>query len=162
VSSVSWLVVIVRTTSTSFIAGTGLKKWSPSIRSGRPQLTAIAAIVRLDVFDAKIVAGGHTELNSFHSEFLRSRSSETASITISLSLNPRTSVMKLSLLRVASRCSGVIFSFFTAFARDLSTLARDFSLRLSEISRTIVWHPVIAQTCAIPLPISPPPSTPTR
>ena len=59
-SKVATLVVTVRTTSTSFISGTGLKKCRPTIRSGRVVAAAIAAIVRLDVFDAKIVCGGQS------------------------------------------------------------------------------------------------------
>src|SRR2546429_7687911 len=51
-------VVTVRTTSTRGIRGTGLKKCRPTKRSARRVAAAIAAIVRLDGLDAKIVAGG--------------------------------------------------------------------------------------------------------
>ena len=75
------LVVTVFTTSTSFIRGTGLKKCSPTMRSGRAVAAAIAAIVRLDVFEAKMVCCGQSASSSFHIPFLMSRSSITASIS---------------------------------------------------------------------------------
>src|SRR5207245_8844085 len=68
-------VVTVRTTSTSGISGTGLKKCKPTKRSARRVAAAMAAIVRLEVLDAKIVAGGHTPSGSFHRAFFKSRSS---------------------------------------------------------------------------------------
>lgn len=54
-SKVSGVVVTVRTTSTSCIRGTGLKKCSPTNRSARLVEAAMAAIVRLEVLEAKIV-----------------------------------------------------------------------------------------------------------
>src|SRR5207302_2539348 len=70
--NVSADVVTVRTTSTSGISGTGLKKCRPTKRSARRVAAAIAATVRLDVLDAKIVAGGHRPSSSFHRAFFRS------------------------------------------------------------------------------------------
>ena len=64
------LVVTVRTTSTSCISGTGLKKWSPTNRSARLVAAAIAAMVRLEVFEAKIVCAGQRASSSFHSVVL--------------------------------------------------------------------------------------------
>src|SRR6266700_604538 len=115
--NVSAEVVTVRTTSTSGISGTGLKKWSPTKRSPRWVAAAIAAIVRLDVFEAKMAAGPHRPSSSFHRAFLSSRSSVTA--------------------------------------RALSQTCWD-------TSRTVVSYPATAATWAIPLPMSPQPSTPTR
>src|SRR5256885_15325635 len=64
-SNVSVDVVPVRTTSTSGISGTGLKKCRPTKRSARLVAAAMAATVRLDVLEAKIVAGGHRPSSSF-------------------------------------------------------------------------------------------------
>src|SRR5216117_4309653 len=53
--NVSADVVTVRTTSTSAMSGTGLKKCSPTNRSARLVAPASSAIVRLEVLEAKIV-----------------------------------------------------------------------------------------------------------
>src|SRR5712664_3383692 len=76
-------VVTVRTTSTSGISGTGLKKCRPTNRSARLVAAAISAIVRLDVFEAKMVPGPHSPSSSLKSAFFSARSSVLASITIS-------------------------------------------------------------------------------
>src|SRR5881396_174639 len=93
-------VVTVRTTSTRGISGTGLKKCNPTKRSPRCVAAAIAATVRLDVFDAKMVAGPHRPSSSRQRVFLSSRSSVTASTTISHALEDRVAVCgrQLSLL----------------------------------------------------------------
>ena len=57
VSAVSSDVAIVRTTSTSFMTGTGLKKCSPAKRSARCVAADISVIVSEDVFEQKIVSG---------------------------------------------------------------------------------------------------------
>src|SRR2546425_7707096 len=66
--SVSSDVVTVRTTSTRGMSGTGLKKCNPTKRSARFVAAAIAAIVRLDVFDAKMVVGPHNRSEEHTSE----------------------------------------------------------------------------------------------
>src|SRR6266550_578689 len=65
------------------MSGTGLKKCSPTKRSPRFVAAAIAAMVRLDVFEAKMAAGPHRPSSSFQRAFLSSRSSVTASTTMS-------------------------------------------------------------------------------
>ena len=51
----------MRTTSTSGISGTGLKKCRPTKRSGRAGgRAAISAMVRLEVLEAKMVGGGQS------------------------------------------------------------------------------------------------------
>ena len=86
-------VVTVRTTSTSGISGTGLKKCRPTNRSARFVAPAISAIVRLEVFDAKIVPAPHRPSSSLNSAFLRARSSVIASITISTPFRSATLVL---------------------------------------------------------------------
>src|SRR2546429_6124491 len=72
--NVSSDVVTVRTTSTSAISGTGLKKCRPTKRSARFVAAAIAAMVRLDVFEAKIVPAPHRPSRSEeHTSKLQSR-----------------------------------------------------------------------------------------
>ena len=56
-SAVASEVEIVRTTSTSFMTGTGLKKCSPANRSARFVAAESSVIVSEDVFEQKIVSG---------------------------------------------------------------------------------------------------------
>src|SRR5881397_3350570 len=155
-------VVTVRTTSTSGISGTGLKKWSPTNRSARCVAAAMAAMVRLDVFDAKMVAGPHRASSSRHREFLSSRSSVTASTMMSQRCRSAVVVVKPSRLRAASRSPAASFPFSTNLASDFSIPARALSQTCWDTSRTVVSYPAAAATWAIPLPMSPQPSTPTR
>src|SRR5216110_696145 len=155
-------VVTVRTTSTSGISGTGLKKCSPTKRSPRFVAAAIAAMVRLDVFEAKMVAGPHRPSSSFQRAFLSSRSSVTASTTMSHVFRSAVVVVKRRRLRVASRSAAASFPFSTNLASDFSIPARALSQTCWDTSRTVVSYPAAAATWAIPLPMSPQPSTPTR
>src|SRR4029079_15085179 len=59
-ANVSSLVVIAGTSSTSDIAGAGLKKWTPHTRSGRSVTIAISTTGRVDVLVARIADGVHT------------------------------------------------------------------------------------------------------
>src|SRR4029077_16225621 len=160
--TVSSDVVTVRTTSTRGMSGTGLKKCNPTKRSARLVAAAIAAIVRLDVFDAKMVAGPHNPSSSFQRAFLRSRSSVTASTTMSHVFRSAVVVVKCRRLRVASRSAAETFPFSTNLASDFSIPARALSHTCWTTSRTAVTFPAAAATWAMPLPISPQPSTPTR
>ena len=62
---------IVRTTSTSFMSGTGLKKCRPRTRAGRPVAAAIAVTLQDDVFDARIACGGQIVSSIAKVSFLR-------------------------------------------------------------------------------------------
>ncbi len=63
------------------MSGTGLKKWSPTTRSGRATASAIAPIDRALVFVARTTSGGAAASSVRKIERLRSRSSSAASIT---------------------------------------------------------------------------------
>src|SRR5256885_11791123 len=160
--NVSAEVVTVRTTSTSGMSGTGLKKCSPTKRSPRFVAAAIAAMVRLDVFEAKMAAGPHRPSSSFQRAFLSSRSSVTASTTMSHVFRSAVVVGKRRRLRIASRSAAASFPFSTNLASDFSIPARALSQTCWDTSRTVVSNPAAAATWAIPLPMSPEPSTPTR
>ena len=69
-SNVSGLVVTARTTSTSGMSGTGLKKCRPTKRSGRPVAAAMSPMERLEVLEAKIVAGGQMASSARQSSVL--------------------------------------------------------------------------------------------
>ncbi len=136
--NVSSVVVTVRTTSTSGINGTGLKKCRPTKRSARFVAAAISAIVRLDVFDAKIVAGPHRPSNSLKRAFLRVRSSVIASITMSTPFRSATVVVNVSRLSVASRAAASSLPFSTNLASDFPIPARPRSSSSFATSRTTV------------------------
>src|SRR5436309_7801873 len=155
-------VVMVRTTSTSGITGTGLKKCSPTKRSARFVAPAISAIVRLDVLEAKIVPGPHKPSSSRKSTFLSARSSVIASIRMSTVRRSATTVVNFSRLSAASRSAGWSLPFSTSLPSDFSMPARPRSRISWETSRTVVSYPAVAATWAMPLPIKPQPSTPTR
>ena len=57
-STTSGSVTTVRTTSTSFMTGAGLKKCMPMTLLGRPVATEISVTDRLEVLVARIVSGG--------------------------------------------------------------------------------------------------------
>ena len=60
----SSLVCLARTTSTSFMSWTGLKKCRPTMRCGRPEAVPISPIEKDEVLLAKIVVGLQTPLSS--------------------------------------------------------------------------------------------------
>src|SRR5437870_329358 len=119
-------------------------------------------MVRLDVFEAKMAAGPHRPSSSFQRAFLSSRSSVTASTTMSHVFRSAVVVVKRRRLRVASRSAAASFPFSTNLASDFSIPARALSQTCCDTSRTVVSYPAAAATWAIPLPMSPQPSTPTR
>jgi hypothetical protein len=160
-STVASLVFIARTTSTSFITGTGLKKCIPTKRSGRPVAAAISAIVRLEVFEAKIVSAEQIPSKSRNISDFTARSSTTASMMMEASARSLIDVVKLMRASAASRCSVVAFAFSMALSNDLPIAARALAQSSAETSLTIVLYPLAAHTCAMPEPIRPPPSTPT-
>src|SRR5205809_4279214 len=94
--------------------------------------------------------------------FLSSRSSVTASTTMSHVFRSAVVVVKRRRLRVASRSAAASFPFSTNLASDFSIPARALSQTCWDTSRTVVSYPAAAATWAIPLPMSPEPSTPTR
>src|SRR5579859_5644026 len=158
-------VAIVRTTSTSFISGTGLKKCSPINRSGRFTEVKSSVTEIEDVFDAKIASFFTTPSSDAYIFFFSSTFSMIASITISQSAKSALLVVPLSRARIATFCSAVIPPFSTGrsanFASDFSIPANPLSRYFCSTSSTVTSNPAIAQTCAMPDPINPHPRTPT-
>src|SRR5579864_9548157 len=156
---------MVRTTSTNFISGTGLKKCSPINRSGR--LTAVkSSVTEIDeVFEAKIASFFTIPSIDAYIFFFSSTFSMMASITMSQSASSDLLVVPRSRARAASFCCPVIPPFSTGrsahFARDFSIPANPLSRNLCSTSSTVTSNPAIAQTCAMPDPINPQPRTPT-
>ena len=141
VTIVSSPVVIAFTISTSFMITGGLKKCSPANRSGRRVVAAISTIVRLDVFEQKIVAGGQTVSSSAKSFFFGPISSTIASITRSRSLNSASDVVPRRRPRAAFASSSVVRALFTSRASDPSTRWKPLSTSDWSTSRTSVSKP---------------------
>ena len=121
VATVSSLVVIAFTISTSFMITGGLKKCRPANRSGRRVAAAISTIVRLEVFEQKIVAGGQTVSSSAKSFFFGPISSTIASITRSRSLKSASDVVPRRRPRAALASSSVVRPLFISRASEPST-----------------------------------------
>src|ERR1700685_843835 len=158
-------VAIVRTTSTSFISGTGLKKCNPINRSGR--FTEVNnSVTEIDeVFEAKIASFFTMTSSDAYIFFFSSTFSMMASMTMSQSASSALLVVPFSRARISSFCCAVIPPFSTGRSANL---AKDFSIPTNPLSRyfystssTVTSNPAVAQTCAMPDPISPQPSTPT-
>ena len=154
-------VAIVRTTSTSFITGTGLKKCSPTKRCGRLVAVAISVIVSEEVLLAKIVDAGQILSSALNSSRFAGSCSMIASTMTSQLFRSSMEVVPFSRLRICPFAASVIVPFSTNRFRFFSMPLSPFSTSSAFTSRTVVSNPATATTCAIPEPISPHPTTPT-
>ena len=152
-------VAIVRTTSTSFITGTGLKKCSPAKRSGRCVAVDISVIVSDEVLEQKIVSacrsGRAPRSLLLDVQVLDDRLDDDVAVG-----------QVLEARRPESRPRGVPvrggeLPFSTALPSEPSMRAIPFSTSSSVTSRTTSRSPPSRATSAMPEPIRPAPSTPT-
>ena len=152
---------MVWTTSTSFMSGTGLKKWRPSTWPGRLVAAAIAVTLHDEVFEASRACGGQIRSSLAKVSFLSGWFSVMASITRSQSRKASRPTTPLIRPMISSR----VFSSIRALATSASRLLRSPpSPRSSSswlASATTVGKPACAATWTIPDPIRPQPSTPT-
>ena len=88
VAMVSFAVSRPRTISTSFMTFAGLKKCVPITFSGRLLDFANSSILSVEVFEARMQSGRVTRPSSVNVAFLRSKFSNTASVTISTFSKP--------------------------------------------------------------------------
>ena len=160
-STASGSVSSVRTTSTSCITGTGLKKCRPRNRCGRRVATAISVMLSEEVLLANSVSGGQTASSARNSSSLTCFCSVTASITRSQAASCSSSVVPRRRARIASRSPFSSRCRATARSSRSSIACRPRCSVASSTSRTIVSRPAVAVTCAIPPPIRPQPTTPT-
>src|SRR5215510_7205201 len=154
-------VRIVRTTSTSFIKGTGLKKCSPSTCPARPVAAAIAVMLHDEVLDASSACGGQTLSSLANVSFLSAWFSVIASITRSQSLSASRLVAPLIRPSVSSFAGASILALATSASRFFLMLPRPLSSSAWLASTTVVGKPAWAETCAMPAPMRPHPMTPT-
>mmetsp|Transcript_20969 Transcript_20969/g.30408 ORF Transcript_20969/g.30408 Transcript_20969/m.30408 type:complete len:267 (+) Transcript_20969:447-1247(+) len=159
----------VRTTSTSLISCTGLKKCRPTTRSGLPEASAISWMGREDVLDARTPSGFTSFPRFSYKGSLMAGFSVIASTTKSHEARSSRLVVYESLERIS--CSFVAaapsssFPLLTFFANTFFTEAsiRFFpaSIPSATESRATTSYPAVAVACAIPWPIKPRPIIPT-
>ena len=125
-----------RTTSTSFMSGTGLKKCSPTTREGRLVVAAISVMESEEVLEAKMASGRQAASRAWKTWRLVSMFSVTTSIRRSHWPMRPSSVVPSSRDRTSAFRSAVTLPFSTPLARNDSILPRPFSRRSSLTSRT--------------------------
>src|SRR2546427_11130163 len=151
----------VRTTSTSFMSGTGLKKWRPSTCPGRRVAAAIAVTLHDEVLEARIARGGQTRSSLANVSFLSGWFSVIASTTRSQSWRSSSRVVPPMRPSASSFAFASILPRATSASSVVLRLPRPRWSRSSLASTTVVAKPAWAETCAMPDPMSPQPSTPT-
>ena len=160
---VSSPVVSAGISSTSDCTGAGLKKWMPMTWSGREVATASLTSGMDEVFEARIASGRVTTWSrTWKISVLICSLSTTASMTRSRSANSPRSVVKLSRSSVASRSSSLILPRSAALSREVVRRVRPISRASPVVSATMTSRPDRAHTSAMPAPIWPQPTTPTR
>ena len=154
-AAVSSEVEGARTTSTSAITGTGLKKCMPITRSGRPVAAASVAIGIDDVFDARIASAGNTPSARPKMPAFTPRSSTTASTIRSAGTRSSTGST------CASTSSGSAPPFSASLARLFRIVSSPRSTAPGAASYSETRRPDAATIWAIPPPIWPAPTTRT-
>jgi hypothetical protein len=160
-SITSGSVTTVRTSSTSFCTGAGLKKCIPTTLPGRPVCTASSVTDREEVFDARMTSGRHTRSSCPRTCAFRSRCSGTASTTRSTSARSASDVVVVTRPISSSAASWVSLPRPTARAVDVSRWAHPRSTASSSTSAASTRSPLRANTSTMPAPIVPSPTTPT-
>jgi len=162
VAVVSSSVVRARTTSTSCIRWTGLKKCSPATRSGCGVASAMRVTDRADVFDASTADAGNRSASWRNTSRFTSSRSTTASMTRSVPASGPQSLAGMTLWRTASASARVNAPLATASAVSDSIRFTPAATSSALMSLSTTETPLAARSCAIPAPITPAPSTATR
>jgi hypothetical protein len=148
-----------RTTSTSFMSGTGLKKCRPTKRVGRFVVAAISVMESDEVLEAKIARGGRRveglEDLALDVEALRHDLDDEVALRSS---RGRSCPAGGPAPRLAL---GRDLALLDALGQEALDLAEALLQEPSSTSRTTTCSPASAHTCAMPEPISPHPTTPT-
>src|SRR2546421_2064841 len=160
--AVSSLVSSEVTSSTRRIRGTGWKKCSPRPPSGGRVARASRMMGMDDVLEERIVPAEVTRSISANTADLTSKRSTTASITSSRSASAAIWVVNSIRSRASARASGASLPRPTALFSDASMRRRPADNASSVTSVTMTSSPARAHTSAMPEPISPHPTTPTR
>jgi len=161
VSNVTSLVSSARITSTSTITGTGFMKCMPTKRSGRFVVAASVVIEIDDVLLARITSGRARRSASPSTARLISIFSGTASTIKSAAAIALMSVTGSRRFKTAPLSLSGNFPFLISRSRFFAMVSSARSRKRCSTSRKITWYPARANTCAMPLPMVPAPSTAT-
>src|SRR5581483_5328616 len=162
VSTASSVLVMARTTSTSPIIGAGLKKWMPTTCPGRLVATAMSTTGSVDVLVARMAWGAQIRSRVEKSSFLTARSSTTDSTTRSQAASSSRSVMPRTSARAASRSASASRPLSTCLPMDFSRPDNILSAPAWDRLRSTTSYPFLQATSAMPEPIVPEPTIPTR
>ena len=155
------VVSSARTTSSSFMRCTGLKKCMPTTWPARVVAAAISVIESEDVFDARIASRGAMRSSFANVSTLRSIFSGTASIT---SCDPAAAASNsrvvLSRSFAAAAASGVTLPAATPLSSVSSMFVFARSSASALTSCSTVSNPPSADMYAMPRPMMPAPRMP--
>ena len=142
--------------------GAGLKKCTPHTFCGRPVSMANSITGRVDVLVAMIVDSPQMRSSSLNSSFFVGRSSTTDSMTRSHAASSPRSDVAVTRCRAPSRSSSESRPFSTCLLRDFSRPATVLSAVSCFRDRSTTSCPVFEATSAMPDPMIPEPTMPTR
>ncbi len=162
VVTTSGAVCAVTMISSSGILCTGEKKCMPSTRSGRFDALAIAVMGIVLVFVAKMASGNSAASASASTACFTARSSNTASMTSCTRRKPVYSTVPETSDSSSSNCCRVICRLASRSASTFRTAPRPRATCSSFVSLRRTGTPRIAATAAIPAPMKPAPTTPSR
>ena len=154
-------VRIVRTTSTSFMSGTGLKKCTPSTCPGRLVAAAIAVTLQDDVFDVSSACGGQIRSSLAKVSFFSAWFSVIASTTRSTALRSSSRVVPAMRPSASSLARASSLPLETSPSRVWRSRSSPRLTRSSFASTKSTLKPAWAETCTMPEPMRPQPMTPT-
>mmetsp|Transcript_5581 Transcript_5581/g.23602 ORF Transcript_5581/g.23602 Transcript_5581/m.23602 type:complete len:332 (+) Transcript_5581:688-1683(+) len=154
-------VCSVRMISKSCMTCAGEKKCAPTMRSGARIFAAHLVMSMVDVFVLRMASGRHAASRSAKIFCFSSTFSMTASMA--MSTFPKSSYVSAGRhsANIASARACVRRPFFTALARLARTRPMPASRNFWLISLSTTATPFITHAVAMPLPIKPPPTTPT-
>ena len=161
VTSVAWEVFAPRTTSTSGMRWTGLKKWNPQNRSGCASPAASSSTESDEVLVASRASGRMRASSSANTRRFTSRSSTTASMAASA--QPKPSISSVTVTRAIWPSSS--YGFERRF-RPRSSISprtvRSASASASGLtSRMRTRMPLRLASSAMPAPMMPVPTRPS-
>ena len=144
------------------MTGAGLKKWMPQTLSGRPVCMAISMTGSVEVLVARMAWSSVMRSRSPNSCFFTSRSSTTDSMTRSQACRASRSELPVTRPSAWSRSSSVFLPFSTCRFSDFSRAASVASAVDWLRDRSTTSKPLTAAVSAMPDPMIPDPTIPTR
>ena len=150
-----------RTTSTSAMTGTGLKKCMPITCAGRLVSAAIFVIEMEEVFVARIADGGRIRSRAVKTWAFSSRRSGAASTASSMPASDSMSTVVVMRSRAGSTSASASLPLAASRLRLVRIESRARSRKRCSTSQSVTGKPERANTWAMPDPIVPAPITAT-